>query len=100
MRLGTRPLPEPAEASELDVERSISVEWIASPAEHSSSAGGPVALPALPPRKGGRAYRTRSRRVSGHRANVEYRGYRFDIVCHRFFTISRPSKRGGATARR
>ena len=91
MRLGTRPLPEPAEASELDVERSTCrrVDQLR-PDEHVVIAGaGPAGLTAayLLAKGGTRVTVLEADDVVGGIARtVEYRGYRFDIGGHRFFT--------------
>ena len=95
MRLGTRPLPEPAEASEIDAEHSPCrrVDQLRC-GDHVVIAGaGPAGLTAayLLAKEGVRVTVLEADDVVGGIARtVEYRGYRFDIGGHRFFTKIAP----------
>jgi protoporphyrinogen oxidase len=95
VRLGTRPLPEPAETSESDAERSPcrKVDQLR-PGDHVVIAGaGPAGLTAayLLAKDGVRVTVLEADGVVGGIARtVEYRGYRFDIGGHRFFTKIAP----------
>ena len=95
MTLGMRPLPEAAEASEFDVERSAGrrVDQLR-PGDHVVIAGaGPAGLTAayLLAKGGTRVTVLEADDVVGGIARtVEYRGYRFDIGGHRFFTKVAP----------
>ncbi len=95
MTLGTRPLPEPAETSDFDAERSPcrTVDQLRADDHVVIAGAGPAGLTAayLLAKDGVRVTVLEADDVVGGIARtVEYRGYRFDIGGHRFFTKIAP----------